>query len=331
MENSEENSENRPEAPKRKLSDNEEISPSVRHKEKERKMIVDEKSFNDLLASVQTIAKQLEVMNGEMRKINQSQDELKQSQEELKQSFLGVETRVASLEREVTELRAKEVNVEQLCEKIRILEKKSIINDQAKNNDTLMLRNLPKEVCDDKALLKNVLEKFFDTLNINLTASPYKANAFPVSNNRYATVELKLSSETLKMDAIQNFKKIKGDVSNNGQLLVEKFVQLPTDSQLNGKILMISNKLTPHYLELVKHARTYVNTHFEFVYETPDGRILVFRDGFHRIDTMEDVQLLVEKFDGNRIKKKPDKKNRPQDQQSSSSARVTRQSNRTIK
>jgi hypothetical protein len=193
-----------------------------------------------------------------------------------------------------------------LGEKVSLLEKKEFVNGQARLNDTLMIRNLPKEVCKDRALMFNVVEKIFDTIGMNLSGTSYKATAFTTAKMKSATVELKLASSVMKEESIHKFRELKNNKANyNGELLIEKFCQLPAESQLNGKTVMLSSKLHQHYLDLVQDARKYVGTHFDFVLEAPDSRILVRRDGFHHIDSKEDLKRLVEKFDKIRLKKKP--------------------------
>jgi hypothetical protein len=200
------------------------------------------------------------------------------------------------------------------------------VQDQGQKNDTLFIRNLPREVVDNVMLRNDVIEKIFDTLNINLKSTVYASSAFPQYslNQQAATVELTLPSSLLKITAMKNFRSIRGDKQNyNGQFLCEKFAELPVGSLLNGKSIMLANKLSQHNLDLAKHARSFVDTHFEFVFETPDSRLLVFRDGFHPINTTEDVQRLVEKFDNNRLNKKKSK-SQHQSTSSANDGRATR-------
>jgi hypothetical protein len=283
------------ETPKRHRSeDDDELSPSVRQEEKVIKMQTDKK-LTELAEAVRLMSSKLDVLS----QMKDEMGEMKNAQRELCEVFKATEGRVESTERDVTALR--ESN-NQLCERICELEKKSFSNDQDRLNDTLMIRNLPKEICDEKSILKSVVENIFHTLGINLKATPYTANAFKDKQSKSAVVEVKLSSGALKTQAIESFRKLKKDkANNNGQLLVEKFVNLAVDSPLNGKLLMLANKLTPHYLELAKQARKYVGTHFKFVLETPDSRLLIYRDKFHQIDTSKDLQELVGKYDRDRL------------------------------
>jgi hypothetical protein len=299
MENSEGRHQNHSETPKRQRSSDEEISPSIRQEEKVRKMRVDEQAFNELKEMVRGMATKLDKLDALVDDITA----MKESQRETYESVKNAESKIVTLESEMEILRD---DNKMLGEKVSLLEKKEFVNGQARLNDTLMIRNLPKEVCKDRALMFNVVEKIFDTIGMNLSGTSYKATAFSTAKMKSATVELKLASSVMKEESIHKFRELKNNKANyNGELLIEKFCQLPAESQLNGKTVMLSSKLHQHYLDLVQDARKYVGTHFDFVLEAPDSRILVRRDGFHHIDSKEDLKRLVEKFDKIRLKKKP--------------------------
>lgn len=287
------------ETPKRNRSEDE-ISPSVKPDSKLRKtMEVDQAEFHELKAVVMSMSKQLDKLNM-LDTMNAEIKEIRLNQDNFRESLHLVDTRVDVLEREVETLRESHANA---CGTIRFLEKKNHIVEQERLNDIVMLNNLPREICNDQAMLKNVIDKILTALDIDPRTTHCNSKAFPSTKTSTAVVELKLSP-SLKSKAMEKFKAIKSDKANDGKLLIEKFVQLPVESQLNGRMLTMSNKLTPHYLNLKKHAQTFVKSHLEFVYETPDSRILVFAGRFHRIDDDDDLRAIIKQIDEGKISKK---------------------------
>jgi archaellum component FlaC len=321
------------ETPKRPRSDEEEISPSVKPESKLRKkMQVDEEAFQKLSMMVEGMWKNFDPMKNKIDSVDSKLDGLctelqkvKESQEEMRESFKTVEQRVENLESDASELRDMRSSGK-LIETIRMLEKKDAIAEQAKINNVLMIRNLPKSLCGNKAMTQMVVEGIIRALNFDVQRVQFIAKAFPAKDKRGAVIELKLASDWLKNEMMTNFKKIKDDKSNNGQLLVEKIMQLPIDSPFNGKIFMLSNKLTQHYIDLMNFARTFSPSHFKFIMETPDSRLLTFADGFgfNPIDNEEDVRGLVAWINEERSKNVELASQQPRQSTATGSSVVTR-------
>lgn len=263
------NSKNSSETPKRKQSDDE-ISPSLVRDQKRIKMPVNEEEFRkqtDMIAALSKKLDKLDMLDSMKLEIG----EIKASQDELCNSFKGMEKRVENLERDVGELRESKVieelqgEIKQLSMKNNALEtkvKEMSSQSESYNNDTMIIRNLPLDVCDNDGRLLEVIDKVFAALNMPLNFTHYTATTKSVQGKNSARATIKFSSAMLKAKVIRQFRAIRNAENYDGELLVERVLQLPVGSPLNGVHLAMSSVLTKHNVELIKHARTFVKSHF---------------------------------------------------------------------
>lgn len=274
-------------AKKRDRISSEELSPSVIQESKLSRMAGKE-DLKDLINSVSLISNKmskldlLETMDGEIKKIVKSH-------EELKVSLLGVVSRVDNVEREVKNM--KESGDATVCE----LKKKINMLEQAEIGNTLLIKNLPANLYKDTIIRREALKKIFDALGLDEGAIFYNFDASLSNDGKQTVFRLTFLSSLIKNDIVRTYRNVKKNENCNTKLLVENITQLPTDSPLNGTYIMIVNKLTPHYTHLIKHARSFVGSHFDFVCDSPEGNILVRCLGkFVRIHTEDDVKRLIQ-------------------------------------
>lgn len=308
------------ETPKRKLSDNE-ISPSLVKESKFIKMPISEEDFKKQSSDIASIMRKLDKLD----LLDSMKDEISQiktSQTEMCNSFKVMEHRVETLERDVSEMRESK-SVEQLQDEVRRLNDKNnaletkIHRMTAQSNDSVNIRNLPANLCQNDEEAFNVVGKVLTALGMPLDWTQYTVQYKPDTINRLAIrATVKFSTSMLKAKVIKRFRDVKNATNYDGELLVERVFQLPMDHQLNGTHLAMSNVLTQHNLELLKHARKFVDSHFAFVFDTPHGLVKVNlgKDNFKKVETIDDVQRLIEEIERNsELRKKPiDKPIRPQ-------------------
>lgn len=103
----------------------------------------------------------------------------------------------------------------------------------------------------------------------------------------------------VKNDILKKFRLMKK--SNTNAFLVENICQITTNHHLNGKLINITNKLTPYNNDLIKTARSYVGSHFEFVLDTVDGEIMVrVNQKFHKVQDETDIMQLKDEMEKNK-------------------------------
>lgn len=286
---------------KRNRSDDE-LSPTLIKDQKHQKMSVSEKDFKELsdnVAAMMKMMKRLELL-----------DSIKASQDELCSSFKAIEKRVESLEKKYDEMR-EEQESEVVCEKLRAIEKKNHALEQALLNDRLIVRNLPIDLVSNVEMLDNVLRNLFNALKISISDSQVEATAMKAPDKKSANIALKLSSAMLKTRIVKQFRAMKKQITEDCPLLVDKLVTLSSDHHLNGRLVMISNRLTPYNTKLIQNARKLVPSHFDFAYDTPESLIMVrIGDKFYKIESDGDIQSLVDEVEKNREKKKTGNKTR---------------------
>lgn len=286
--------ENSVENPKRRLS-SDGVSPNLKQESKSVRIEMGEQEIKDMNNRISGMEKKLEKLD-----MLDKLDEILAWQHQHTASISNLEKRVDDLEDHVVVLRERHHEAVSR-EEFDSIKKKNHTLEQALLNDRLIIMNLPLSIANDKNVFDTTVENIMKALNVPINESHFEAFDGKSRDKKTATVTLKFSSSLLKSRAVRNFRNIKKSIADNCPLLVENLITLPPDHFLNGKRIMISNKLTQHNMQLLKHARTKVPSHFSFVYDTPESIIKAkIGDNFYKIETEDDIDRLVKEVDSNR-------------------------------
>jgi hypothetical protein len=253
-----------------------------------------EDQFFNLLKSIKTLTDMIVSVQTDVVHIKASQEAQSEKFETFRKKIEDIETSFETL-REST-----------LCEKIKEdvseIKKTTLALDQEMKNDRLILRNLPLEICDNKTSMNSAIKQIFSALELDINDTQFEAFSTKASDRKSANIVMKFSSSIQKSAIIQKYRKSKQQRSS---LLVSKIFKLPESHSLNGKLIVVANKLSSSNAQLMQNARKYVPSHFSFVYDTPDSKIMVnIGDKFHKIENNHDIANLIGIIDDNRQKQR---------------------------
>lgn len=280
--------------PKRDLSEDE-ISPDSKRKEKVTKMVLSDTDLENLVANVAAIMKNTETMNANI-------DEIKLSQNKLAESFNNMHVRVTDLEKKVDDLRESR-EIEVLRHELKVIKGQFHALEQSGANNKLFVRNLPLEVIENEETTENVIKSIMNV--IGMPHAYYEAEPRKAPNNQTANVLLTFATDATKSKVMRKFKALKNDKARGSALLVEKHITLARDHTLNGVKVSMANKLTAFNAQLIKEARKFAPSHFEYVFDSPEGLIKVKITNDTSPVTIrceEDLRKLVEKIENDRRK-----------------------------
>lgn len=305
-EKSQKHLQNKPETPKRDRSEEEEeLSPSVIQEPKQQKMGVSDKDFRDLSERVNMILAKLVKVDEKLDTL----EEIKASQQSLKMSMSAIEKRVDEVEKQCYAIKESDEN-EKLRAELNELKKKNFKVEQESSCD-VVVRNLPLMVLDDHQQLNSIIDNLFAIIGIQIDAQSIHIAASKANDKKSAIVTLTFDSAQMKSRVLGNFRDKRKNFKQDCPFLVHKFVQLRAEDHLNAKELTMSNKLTPHFARLMSYAREFAS-HFEFIYDTPKGAILMRKNGrFEQVVTTEDVHRVI--GDVQRDKKEKKKNEMPRE------------------
>jgi hypothetical protein len=296
---SQQNSKNKSETPKRDRSEEEEeLSPSVIQERKQQKMGVSDKDFRDLSERVDKILAKLVEVDEKLVTL----EEIKASQQSLKISVSAIEKRVDEVEKKCHAIRESEEN-EKLKAELEELRKKTLKFEQESSCE-LIVRNLPLTVLDNRQQLNSIIDKLFGIIDVQIDNQCIQIAAAKANDKKSAMATLTFDSAQMKARVLGNFREKRKNFKQDCLFLVHKFIQLQAGDHLNAKEITISNKLTPHYARLISYAREFAS-HFEFIYDTPKGAILLRKNGrFEPVVTTEDVHRLIGEVQRDKKEKK---------------------------
>lgn len=118
-------------------------------------------------------------------------------------------------------------------------------------------------------------------------------------------MSIKIASDSTKIKVLKKFKAMKNDPNLGTSLLVEKHTTLAPNHPLNGIKLSMANKLTAFNVDLINKARNFAPSHFDYVFDSPDGTIKakIGKDSRPEIIRCEeDIARLVADIEKNRRK-----------------------------
>lgn len=271
---------------KRKRDPQEEVSPTS----------VQDSKVLKMGESVQDLLKQISSDITEMKK---DIKDIKQTQDKYIQKVDVIEARVDNLEKEFEVMREFTVD-DGMIKCVRELQKRNNALEQIALNDRLTMRNLPIEVCNDKDLKNSIVANVFEAIGSSINANQYDTYAFKDKKKNTASVNVKLSTTMDKIQILRKFRETKKKPAC--ALLVEKFVNLTPTHNLKGKLITISNQLTATNLHLLKTARKFEKSHFDFVLDTPEGRIMARVNGkFEKIEDEGDIMRLKDQIEEQKL------------------------------
>lgn len=253
-----------------------------------------EENYCSLMMSIKSLTETVELVQKDIAYIKTSQDTLNEK-------FALIESDIGKIETSCESMRESP-----LCEKIKddlnAIKKNTLSLDQELRNDRLIIRNLPLEICGNKSSIHSAIQKVFTAINLNIKDTHYDAFSTKSTEKKSANIVIKLSSSMQKSAIIRKYRQSKQQRSS---LLVSKIFNLPESHSLSGKLIVIANKLTSSNAQLMENARKYVPSHFNFVYDTPDSKIMVnIGNEFHKIENNEDIVTLIGVIDENRQRQK---------------------------
>lgn len=288
MEKSEEKAKAEEKSVKRLRNSSDENSPTFVQEKKFAKMSIDKTEFEKLMNTVTMMANNMKKLDL-LESMNTKIEEIVKSNEEVQKEVKEVKSRVDLLERDVASI-AERGSDTTLCD----MKRKIFKLEQEQLNSSLIVKNLPKTLCDSQAARNELLLNIFKAIGYN--QAPFFTEETNLSRDKNSTViVIKFVSSAIKNEVIKTFRSVKKDANRNQQLLVENLTTLPVDHPMNGQYVMMMNKLSSHYTQLITFARKYVGSHFEFVYDSPEGNIVVRCLGnFKKVNTEEDVQMLIQ-------------------------------------
>lgn len=246
-----------------------------------------EELFMKLMMSVEAVSVKIEAIQTEVTIV-------KKTQMEIKESLVSLEKKVENLDMSVENVRESPV-YEEISENLRKIKTKAYALDQASLNDRLIMRNLPAEITKDKSMMNAVVKKIFASLDVEINDTQFEAFATKAKDEKSANIVMKLSSEMLKSEVVRKFRKVKKE---GVSLLVNKVANISKNHHLNGKQVMIANKLSSYNFQLMQTARKHVPSHFDFVFDTPESSIMVkIGNNFYQIENEEDIECLIENIE----------------------------------
>lgn len=180
-----------------------------------------------------------------------------------------MENRVNALEQasntNVTNLNAINNEVNVLRGQVNKLQQQAIANE-------FLLHGLPPSVTGQD--VPAVLAAFGTFVGQQLNPEDFcePPRFFTNKNRTSGTIIGTFTSHALKMATMKAFKAKR-------PVPVEDVVNLPELSSLRGKLVTMRNSLTPAYRHILSEAHRIKADLFDYAWDTPDGRILLRKDG----------------------------------------------------
>jgi archaellum component FlaC len=309
MESSEQETQDTPKTSKRALSEDEH-SPTSKQQRKTLKMDITPEQFKEMMDAIKQIPEMRQQLLDDLPTIKEEMSGMRKAQESMATSLESIKERVQILEEEVQALKENPPTeqLEEVMSQIEEIQRENQILQQMKVNNVIMLRNFPIEIKSNATMMKTAVEKLLNTLELNISANDYEAHAIKVRNKNLAFIQMKFSSDILKVRVLKKFRDMKKSTANTNEpapFLIEKLVELSIDHELNGKVLSIQNKLTRANFDLLNAARKFAPSHFEFVFDSPEGNIMIRANGhIHQVLSEREVNELVKRIDNEKKKTK---------------------------
>lgn len=264
-----------------------EFSPKV-VQSNQNECMIDEKIIRRLMESVDALTKKYDLIQEEVSSIKSSQNKLIETQ-----SALNV--RVDNIEKNLQNWRHAHER-DEIKEELEEVKKKNDALFMAQGNDRIIMRNFPLEIQSDQQKIRNVIHKVLNVLKIDVSGSHFEAFSVKAADKESANIVVKFSSSMMKSQVVKRYREAK-KIKPFDSLRVDNLTELAQSHHLSGKSVMISNKLNNHSTRLIFNARKYVNSHFDFVFDSPEGNIFAKVGGsFHKIETDSDIEKLVKKI-----------------------------------
>lgn len=265
-----------------------EFSPTVNEKSNQNVCPIEEKDIRKLISSVERLTEKYDAIQVEIASI-------KLSQNKIFESHATLEGRVESLEKDLQVLRETDES-KMIREELEDIKKKNEALYVAQGNDRVVLRNLPLGIHEDQREMKCVIHKVLGALELDIPDSNFEAFSMKAAETQSTNLVVRFSSSMLKTQVVKKFREAKKSKPFES-LRIENFVTLPQNHHLIGKTLMITNKLDHRSTQLILKARKYVSSHFDFVFDSPDGTIFAkIGRNFHKIESEDDIEQLVKKI-----------------------------------
>lgn len=277
---------------KRDRTSDEENSPSLQQHKQQR---MEGDQVEALVKKISEFEKYLTKLN-KLDGIESDVQEIRKSQAETSARLEKIEERVVLLETEMETIKSQQTvgNADEVASEIQHIKSHTQQLAQSNLNNTLIIRNFPSEIQSDKKVMDLVVSNIFRTLELDVHENEYDATAIKVRNKDIAFIQLKLSSQLLKNKVLMKFRHMKKAAKDEPPFILDKLMKLSEKHELNGTMISMQNKLTKYMYELLQSARKHSPSHFDFVYDDPDGRILAkIGNRFHTISSHEDVAGLV--------------------------------------
>jgi hypothetical protein len=299
---------NTPKNSKRNLSEDE-ISPDSLQQKKTVKMNLNPEQVQSMLESINLIPEMSRQIK-DFQSIKETVSDIQKTQHVIVAAIDTIKERVQALEEEVSVLKQHPPSevLDDIASQVSEVRKENQYLHQLSLNNVLMMRFFPIEVKTDNVMMENALRKIFATLEIEMNPNEYEAHAIKVRNKNLAHIQVKFSSSLLKTKVLKKFREVKKastNASEPGPFLMERLMSIPSSHDLNGKFLTMQNKLTRANFDLLNAARKYAPSHFEFVYDSPEGIIMARAGGqVHQLFDENDIMELVEKIEEDKKKSK---------------------------
>lgn len=320
---------------KRDRTSDEETSPIVQQQKQQRMELNDDQMtlFFDGLKKISELYHITELNQAKLNKLDGIEShicEIRKSQTAITEKLESIEGRVASLEGDMEAIKNQQSSsgVDQVVSEVQRIQSHTQQLAQSNLNNILIIRHFPAEISSDKQTMNSVITNIFNTLELDVHQNDYEASAIKLRDKNIAFLQMKFSSQLLKNKVLNKFRHMKKSITNEPPFIIDKLMVLPVDHELNGTAISMQNKLTKYNFDLLKSARKHAPSHFDFVYDDPDGRILArVGNRFHTIRNEEDIAELVHQINANRATKKPPPK-QPSSSGQSTSGQTLRRSGR---
>lgn len=251
-----------------------------------------EESIQQLLKDNVEIKEKLKKLET-LDEIRSDVSQIKQEHADFKNALSAIDERVKKIEVRMVELDEQEERLpHELKEEIEVLKTQNNALAQAQLN-SIVIRNLPKEIREDKKHVETVIENVFKALELDVKDDDYEAYAYEVKSKGTANISMKFSASKMRKNMLTRFKNCRRQ-KNLESFLVEKLIGLPVDHLLNGTTISIHNQLTQFNAKLLQYARSYVPSHFAYAFDSMDGEIKVkVGDKLLKVDSTEEIDKLV--------------------------------------
>lgn len=242
-----------------------------------------------------TMEQKIDLLLADNSKILLELSAIRSQNDEFQKSLKNLDGRVSNVESEVQKLKLGKPEVtNDLARQIQQLKVKNNELEQSLINNTIIIRNLPHEIGEEKNM-HEAIKNIFNILEIDIDQASYKAFSKKKDrNDKVASIEMKFVSSVQKEKVVSKFREMRKNKQLDVPFAVEKIIGLTVNHELNGKTITISNKLTPHSFQLLQHARKHVPATFTYAYDTPDGSIKVKKGSkTFTIRSIDDVEKLI--------------------------------------